>query len=158
MSLYCRVIQAQDLDEILDFEKRKLHESSLGENEKQFEAWNARWRKESLDHYVGMGWSFLIRDPSVESPFSKEGLLLGYFIAQPLLFFDGYTQSLWVEHLQHSTIMARDELCEIAYKLCREKHFQKIFFPQSNQILNSVKQFRSEPWNPQVLHIKTSKM
>jgi hypothetical protein len=157
MSLYLRVIQPADLEEIVDFEKAKLRETVADEMEREIQSWNARWRQESLNHYVPMGWSFLARDRSLKSSFSEEGALVGYFLAQPLLFFDGYTQTLWLEHMQYSTLQARDELCELAYKLSREKHFQKVLFPESQSVLNAVKSFKAMNWDPQVLTVSTSK-
>jgi hypothetical protein len=105
-----------------------------------------------------MGWCFLARDESQPSSFSKEGSLVGYFLAQPLLFFDGQTQTLWVEHMQFSTLVARDSLCELAYKLSREKHFQKVLFPESQTVANAVKSFKAESWDPQVLSVLTTKV
>ncbi|PIS11070.1 MAG: hypothetical protein COT73_06065 [Bdellovibrio sp. CG10_big_fil_rev_8_21_14_0_10_47_8] len=157
MSLYVRVIQQADLDEILQFEGNKLKETVSDEMERNFLSWNSRWRKESLEHYLSMGWSFLARDESQTSSHSEEGLLAGYFIAQPLLFFDGHTQSLWIEHMQFSTLQARDELCDLAYKLCREKHLQKVFFPESQTIANAVRSLKAQNWDPQVLSISTTR-
>jgi hypothetical protein len=157
MSLFCRVIQTQDLQEILEFENKKLQELIPDEMERTLHSWNVRWRKEALEHYFSLGWSFLVRDKDKASPHSDEGLLVGYFIAQPLLFLDGQTQSLWVEHLQYASLQARDELCELAYKLSREKHFQKVFFPNVSGINNSISSFKAEVWNPGVMHIKTTK-
>jgi len=157
MSLYCRVIQPSDLDEILAFEKRKLQDAFPDEMERNLQSWNARWRKESLEHYLPLGWSFLARLEEAQSDFSDEGQLAGYFIAQPMLFLDGQTQSLWVEHLSYFSLQARDELCELAYKLGREKHFQKVFLPNSSGIMNSVTTFKPETWQPQVISIKTTK-
>ena len=158
MSLYTRVMQSSDLEEILHFEKAKLQESMDDEMEREIKSWSSRWRKESLEHYFPMGWSFLVRDRSQPSPYSPEGLLVGYFLAQPLLFFDGQTQTLWMEHIQFSTLQARDELCELAYKLSREKHFQKVLFPESQTVLNATKNFKSQSWGPQVLSVQTTKV
>lgn len=157
MSLFCRVIQMQDLQEILDFENRKLQELIPDEMERTLHSWNVRWRKESLEHYIPLGWSFLVRDRETPSVDSDEGTLIGYFLAQPLLFLDGQTQSLWIEHLQSASLQARDELCELAYRLSREKHFQKVFFPNVSGINNSISAFKAEVWNPAVMHIKTTK-
>ncbi len=157
MSLYLRVIQPNDIEEIVQFEKSKLKETVSDEMEREIQSWNSRWRQESLNHYLPMGWSFLSRDRNLKSEYSSEGLLVGYFLAQPLLFFDGQTQSLWIEHIQYSTLQARDELCELAYKLSREKHFQKVFFPESQSVLNAVKAYKAEPWDPQILTVATTK-
>lgn len=158
MSLYLRIIQASEMDEILEYENRKLSEVIADEMERTMASWNTKWRKESLEHYLPMGWSFMARDSSLPSSFSNEGLLVGYFIAQPLLFFEGQTQSLWVEHIQYSTLQARDELADLAYKLSREKHFQKVFFPESQSLLSAVRGMKAESWDPQVLSVKTTKV
>lgn len=157
MSFYCRVMQKEDIEELLDFEKKKLIEIEQNEIEREFIQWNSRWRKESLEHYAQMGWSFLARNPDLKSNYSNEGLLVGYFTAQPLLFLEGQTQSLWVEHLSYSTLQARDELVEIAYKLSRDKHFQRVYFLNNQGVINSVNALKPEAWNPQMIYIKTTK-
>lgn len=157
MSLVLKIAMASEVDEILDFEKRKLTETIADETEREFAAWNSRWRQESLLHYLPMGWSFLCRDTSQPSSFSTEGQLVGYFIAQPLLFFDGNTQTLWVEHLQFSSLQARDELCDLAYRLSREKHLQRVIFPNSPAIQNATKHLKAQTWDPATLYIRTTK-
>lgn len=157
MALYCRVIQTHDLPELFAYEQRKLAEAVPDENERTLQSWQARWRKESLEHYLPMGWSFLARDRDIASEASEEGALVGYFVAQPLLFVDGHTQSLWVEHLSYSSLQARDELADLAYKLAREKNFQRVYFPNVSGIANSVKALKAEPWQAPVLSVKTSK-
>lgn len=157
MALYSRIIQLEDFEEIQDFERRKLAETVSDENERTFQAWHARWRKESLEHYLPMGWSFLARDSDIPSTWSKEGTLIGYFIAQPLLFLDGQTQSLWVEHVSYSSLKCRDELCELAYRLSREKNFQRVYFPSAGGLVNSLATFKPEAWVPPSLIVKTSK-
>ncbi|WP_374076877.1 hypothetical protein [Bdellovibrio bacteriovorus] len=150
MSLFCRVIQADDLQDILDLENKKLQETYPDEMERMMAGWNSKFRVEALNHYIALGWSFLARD-------QESNKLMGYFIAQPLLFLDGHTQSLWVEHVQHCSLQARDELCELAYKLGREKHLQRVYFPNDNGVPNSVKSFKPEPWQPGTLSVKTTK-
>lgn len=157
MSLYCRIIQAEDLSELLHFEEKKMLELYPEETERMFASWNSRARKEALEHYLNLGWSFLARDPEQSSEFSDEGLLVGYFLGQPLLFFEGQTQSLWVEHLQYQSLIARDQLCDLAYRLAREKHFQRVLMPQHQSIQNSLNSYKPENWNPQAFSIKTTK-
>ena len=150
MTLYCRVIQAEDLQEILDLENQKLSEQHPDEMERMIAGWNSKFRVEALNHYIATGWSFLAKEQDTNR-------LVGYFIAQPLLFLDGQTQSLWVEHLQHTTLQARDELCELAYKLGREKHLQRVYFPNDNGVPNSIMAFKPESWQPGTLAVKTTK-
>lgn len=149
MSLFCRIIQVEDLPQILEFEAKKMQETYPDENDRTFAQWNSRARKEALEHYLPMGWSFLAKDEDDE--------LVGYFLGQPLLFLEGQTQSLWVEHVQYSSLKARDELCELAYKLSREKHFQRVYFPQAHGVINSVSLFKPETWQPASLMVKTTK-
>jgi hypothetical protein len=157
MSLFLRIAEAREVEEILEFENRKLKESFADESERMMQSWHSRWRKEALEHYFPMGWSFVARDSSQTSEFSREGLLVGYFMAQPLLFFDGQTQSLWVEHLQYSTLQARDELCDLAWRLSREKHFQRVYFPNTPALSPTLKTMKAEEWSSQVLMLKTTK-
>ena len=157
MSLYCRVIQLSDLPEITQFEQEKLIQNIADENERTFHSWSARWRPEALEHYIPMGWSFLARDNEITSPSSSEGALAGYFLAQPFLFMEGQTQRLWVEHLNYSSLQARDELCDLAYRLSREKHFQQVLFPNMLGIANSITMMKAESWQPSVFSVKTTK-
>lgn len=157
MGLYFRIVQSADLPEILDYENKKLSESVPDESERAIQSWHARWRKESLEHYLPSGWCFLVRDTDMRSPHSDEGMLVGYFLAQPLLFLDGQTQSLWVEHISYSSLMARDELCDLAYRLSREKHFQRVFFPNLAGVMNSLSNMKAEPWQAPMFCVKTTK-
>ncbi|MBK9322179.1 MAG: hypothetical protein IPM97_04340 [Bdellovibrionaceae bacterium] len=157
MGLFCRIIQVEDMPEIIDFETKKLQESVPDEMERTLLSWNARWRRESLEHYLPLGWSFLVRDQDASGAYTDQGVLVGYFLAQPLLFLDGQTQSLWVEHIQYASLQARDELCDLAYKLSREKHFQKVFFPNVSGVSNSISGLKAEPWSPAIMQVKTTK-
>jgi hypothetical protein len=149
MSLNLRVIEAAEADQIIEFEQKRLVESTPNEMDRVMAGWHARWRKESLEHYLKMGWSFLAMDDNNQ--------LIGYFLGQPLLFFDGQTQSLWVEHLQASSLQARDALTDLAYRLSREKHFQRVYFPNQPHILNSIRPLKPEEFGPQTIFLKTTK-
>lgn len=147
-----------NLEEILAYENNKLKEIHSTEIEQSLARWNSRWRQESLEHYLKLGWSFVLRDGEMSNPESSDGTLLGYFLAQPLLFLDGQTQSLWIEHISYINLSARDQLCEFAYKLAREKHLQKIYFPSQGSVLNSVTSFKAIPWSPEVVQVLTTKV
>ena len=62
MSLFCRVIQTDDLQDILDLENKKLQEAFPDEMERMMAGWNSKFRVEALNHHIGLGWSFLARD------------------------------------------------------------------------------------------------
>lgn len=158
MGFFTRIMTPDDVEEILDFENKKLVEVEPNENEREFIKWSSRWRKESLNHYSSLGWSFIARDNELKSSLSTEGQLVGYFLAQPLLFLDGQTQSLWVEHVSFSTLQSRDQMVELAYKLSREKHFQRVYFQNIPGLSNSVGMFRPEPWNSSMTFLKTTKV
>ena len=148
----------ENIDEILFYENNKIKEIHSSEIEQSMIRWNSRWRQESLEHYLKLGWSFILRDNEVSNPHSTDGVLLGYFLAQPLLFLDGQTQSLWIEHISYINLSARDQLCEFAYKLSREKHFQKVYFPSQGSVLNSVNILKATPWIPEVVQVFTTKV
>jgi hypothetical protein len=157
MSLFFRIVTLDDLSEIQDFENRKLQETITDPMEREIQSWQAKWRKESLELYLSNGWSFLARDPAIRSSQSEEGQLVAYFLAQPLLFFDGQTQSLWVEHVSYSSLQARDEVCELAFRLSREKHFQRVYFPTAGSLQNSISQWKPQPWSQAAVFVKTTK-
>ncbi len=156
MSLYLQVIDTKDIEEIIAFEERKLQESISNPFDQKMAAWNARWRRESLEHYIPLGWSFLARDKE-SSSVNADGTLVGYILCQPMVFVDGQTQSLWVEHIQYASLQARDELCDLAVRLSKEKHFQKVIFPSVGSISNAIKSYGADTWTPQMLQVKTTK-
>lgn len=121
-----KVMTINDLDEILQFEMDQIEGEGL---EKEMQAWHAPWRKEALEHYLPKGWSFVIR---------FEGAIQGYILCQPVLFFKGWTQTLWIEHVAAKKESIAKELLEIAYKWSRDKHLQKVFYsknlPYADQI------------------------
>lgn len=168
MTLNTRIMHITDLDHIIKFEKQILSQTVTDEMEREIQSWNSRWRSESLNHYLPMGWSFVAFDKpnhkennSSHSTDENFDHLRGYFIAQPLLFFDGQTQSLWVEHFQCLDETAAQDLFELAYRLAREKHFQKVYFPakllQSPAIAKLADSWKSMPWEPETIFLKTTK-
>ena len=48
-------------------------------------------------------------------------------LAQPLVFFRGHTQTLWIEHLEAATAEVSHLLLETAHRWARDKHFQCVF-------------------------------
>lgn len=157
MSLFFRIATSEDLNEIHEYEKKKLQETVSDETEREIQSWQAKWRKESLEHYLPSGWCFIARNPNIPSDDSPEGQLIGYFLAQPVLFFNGQTQSLWVEHLSYSSLQARDELCDLAYRLSREKHFQRVYFPNNPSIQNAISTLKPNAWSDTAVYVKTTK-
>jgi hypothetical protein len=147
-----------NLDELLAYENNRLKDAFSSEIERSLARWSSRWRQESMEHYLKAGWSFLLRNREDPHSSNPEGTVEGYFLAQPLLFLDGQTQSLWVEHISYSSLDTRDRLCDFAYRLSREKHFQKVYFPSQNSVLNSINSFNATAWAPEVYQVLTTKV
>lgn len=149
-----RVLRKEDLETILNYEKLRAERYESDPVERELKSWHASWRKESLEHYLGLGWSFGMWDDSVAKDTPK---LTGYFLAQPQLFLRGLTQSLWVERLVADDSRLASELVEIAYKISREKHFQKVLFylQEDAPIESSIFQLQSA--QPDYVELKTAK-
>lgn len=121
-----KVMTPEDIDSILAFEMDRLPGEGI---EKEMKAWHAVWRREALEHYAPLGWSFICR---------SQDQVQGYVLAQPILFFKGWTQSLWVEHISAKGAELETQLFEIIYRWARDKHFQKVYFHESLQFINSA--------------------
>ncbi len=148
MSLFLHVLQPNELEEILALENRLLKDRIQDEMDRELFSWNARWRREALEHYLPLGWSFCVREDSE---------LLGYFLGQAFLFLDGQTQSLWIEHLQFTNLQSRDTLVELAIKMGKEKHLQKVYFPNETNLQPALQPYKAEPWSPNSLLVRTTK-
>lgn len=100
------------------FAKSRLAKTISDKMEGEMKSWTARWRGEALDHYLPLGWSFGCFC-GVE--------VLGFMLAQPLVFFRGHTQTLWIEHLEATDREVSRLLLETAHRWARDKHFQCVF-------------------------------
>jgi hypothetical protein len=150
MTFDCKLVQPEDVDSLLAFEEARYAEMYPDFEERMFHSWSSRSRKESLEHYSKLGWSFKV--VSTES-----NKIQGFILAQPLLFVAGNTQSLWVEHLSTVSMEVRDLLTEVIYKLSREKHLQGVYFPNRSGIQNSIAAFNPKPWSEEILFVSTVK-
>ena len=144
-----RIAQLEDVESIYNFELGQTSKSTDDEFEAMIAVWSSPFRKESLEHYFKLGWSFIALDSKKE--------VVGFFLGQPLLFFDQQTQSLWIEHVSavNSTILT--ELVDIAYRLAREKHFQRVLISEKIQHLNLQKTFPFQKWERTIQFLKTTK-
>lgn len=126
-ALTVRILLPQDLDAILAY--AKAHHLAKGGDEIELElnSWTARWRQESLTHYLGLGWSFGV---------FQENQCRGIILAQPLLFYRGLTQTLWVEELLSETSDAAHLLLETVSKWARDKHFQCVLMEGVQRDIN----------------------
>lgn len=149
MDFDCKVIQLSDVDALLEFEEQRLKDLYPDAEERMFQSWHSRGRKESIEHYAKLGWSFKVCN--------EQGRVQGYILAQPFLFVAGHTQSLWVEHLHASSLQARDLLTETVYKLSREKHLQGVYYPNTQSVQNSISSFKPLSWTENPLFVPTVK-
>ena len=112
--LEVRILLATDADVIGAYARTKIKISDPMEAE--MASWNARWRVEALAHYLPQGWSF--------GAFEPGGALKGFILGQPLLFYRGLTQTLWVEDLIYDDVAVAQALLDVAYRWSRDKHLQ----------------------------------
>jgi hypothetical protein len=148
MKVEYRIAQLADLDTLYQFAESRLKIEVPNDMERMIQIWNSRFRKESLEHYLKLGWSFIAEDESQNC--------LGYFLGQPLLFVEGHTQTLWVEDVQAQTLEISTDLVEIAYKLSRDKHFQKVILPPMAQVFLNLKNIKHQASLP-TIWCKTTK-
>jgi hypothetical protein len=148
MKVEYRIAQLADLDTIYQFAESRLKVQIPDDMERMIQIWNSRFRKESLEHYLKLGWSFIAEN--------EEKNCVGYFLGQPLLFVEGHTQTLWIEDVQAQTAEISADLVDISYKLSRDKHFQKVILPPAVQALLDSKNIKYQPSLP-TIWCKTTK-
>ena len=142
-----RIIQMSDGPRL-----QELGRSFLSGTEMEIEmaSWNASWRSESLEHYIPLGWSFLVENP-------ENAQVEGFFLGQPLLFFGGHTQVLWVETVLGKNKEVTHQLAETAYRLAREKHFQRVVWPVQNGLEEQVPADKIRSFSHTHIEVKTVK-
>lgn len=144
-----RIAQAEDLEQIYSYAENMLKKQFPDEMELMMAVWESRFRKEALEHYMKLGWSFVAKN--------SDGKICGFFLGQPLLFFQAQTQTLWVEYILADTVEIKSELVEIAYKLSRDKHIQQVLFPEDVQNLKFEKPIPFQKIKDPVVWAKTTK-
>ena len=149
MKVTYRIAQLDDLDAIYGLAESQLKVQIPNDMERMMKIWESRFRKEALEHYLKLGWSFVAEDDTRQ--------LKGYFLGQPLLFFEGHTQTLWVEDVKAMNSEMVSELVEIAYKLSRDKHFQRVILPASLQAALENKNIKFQKTVDSTLWCKTTK-
>lgn len=112
-----RVIKENEIDVVLAFAKEQHEAGNDDPFASELASWSAPWRQESLEHYLKLGWSFG----------AWEGAqLVGFSLAQPFLFFQGLTQSLWLEAIVAKSDEVAEHLLEVCYRWSRDKHLQQL--------------------------------
>jgi hypothetical protein len=125
-----KVISIGDLDQIHSYEVDKLKNIDMHPVEKELLQWSMPWRKESLEHYLKLGWSF--------SAHSGDKLV-GYSLGQPFLFVTADAQTLWVEHVSGDSNEIIEKLVDVSIRWGRDKHFQKVIFKQKLMVPDPFK-------------------
>jgi hypothetical protein len=144
-----KIAQAEDLEKIYSYAEAQIKKEIPDDMERMIAIWESRFRKEALEHYLKMGWSFIAENQNQE--------MTGFFLGQPLLFFQGQTQTLWVECIFADNQKIKSELVEIAYKLSRDKHFQQVLFPEDVQNLTFEKQIPFQKIKDSIVWARTTK-
>ncbi len=150
MSAYTyQIAQLDDVEQVHQFEIKLQFPDDPESFENKMQVWDSCYRKESLEHYFKLGWSFIA--------FDNENKIAGFFLGQPFLFVDKQTQSLWIEHVSALNDEVKTELIDIAYRLSREKHFQRVLLSSSFEKQSLTKSFPFQKWDRQISTLKTTK-
>ncbi len=143
-----KLLLSEHIDEIFNFEMNRLNEK-LSTFEAEMASWDSPWRKEALEHYAQLGWSFVA---------VKNDKICGYVLGQPLLFFNQWTQSLWIEHLAFENGDEGRELIDISVKWAKTKHLQKVLINQSIMAFTNLKNVYPTLADGGYVHLSTTKM
>lgn len=123
-----RALSLEELSSIQDLEKAHLGKT-LNEIDLSMREWHAPWRKESLEYYLPKGWC---------AGAWLNDALRAYFLGQPLLFWNGETQSLWIEHVFASSEQELKAILDISIRYARDKHLQRVVY--SSVVASSFKE------------------
>lgn len=148
-SIKYRIAQLDDVEKVYQFEVTQKFQDDSESFENKMLIWDSSFRMESLEHHFKLGWSFVAED--------DQNNIVGFFLGQPLLFFDKQTQSLWVEYISALSDDISTELVDVAVRLSREKHFQRVFLSSNIQLINLTKPFQFQPWDRETVFLKTTK-
>ena len=128
-----RVLLPHDKDAVLAL-ARTFHDRAIDDPmERELQSWTAPWRAEALDHYLKLGWSY--------GAFSGAELK-GFLLAQPILFFRGLTQTLWVESLLSESAQTSQELLDTVHRWARDKHFQCVWVEGEKELRAQASSFK----------------
>ncbi len=141
-----QVIGPLDIEEIYSFAEARLIAAIPDESERMFASWVAKWRRESLEHHLKLGWSFVAR---------REGKIVGFFLAQPFMFFRSQTQTVWVEHIEAQDELVRRALIDVAVRVGREKHMQRVLF--ADAAANELSAWSGRAIEDIIWEVKTTK-
>ena len=137
------------VEAVFEFEKNRL-EGGMSELQIEMQSWDQPWRKESLQHYSQLGWSFVQLD--------ADDKIQGYILGQPFLFFNNWTQTLWVEHVAFDNPEVGLQLVDTIVRWAKTKHLQKVLMncdsSQSSFVKESFPGFNEKGY----FHLSTTKL
>jgi len=119
-----RILLNTDKLAIVQFARAQLALRVQDPMEREMQSWTAPWREESLDHYLPQGWCY--------GTFDANGGMTGFLLAQPVLFYRGHTQTLWIEHINAFDGALVEQLLDTVYRWARDKHFQCVVLEPHN--------------------------
>lgn len=148
MPMEVKLFLQEHIDPVHSFEMRQLSQE-LSPIAAEMKSWEFPWRKESMEHYMNLGWSFVCLEGDD---------ILGYVLAQPLLFFNNWTQSLWVEHLSATNKDVCYQLMDVVVRWSKTKHLQKVILNPKIESTDFIKENFNGFKEGQYLHLSTTKM
>ncbi len=146
-----QILTEKHIESVLGFERELLNKNSeMDEMEKEMSSWHAKWRQEQLEHYLSLGWSAGI--------YNDNNQLTAYYLAQPIVFFRGLTQTIWVEHFAFENKQDMETLLEVCYRQAREKHLQAVIIHNPSTPIAEVHEgLKTQKLDEELYLIKTAK-
>lgn len=148
MEFEFQVLSLDDLDQVTAFAQENLARAVSDEAERTFISWDARWRRESLEHYLRLSWSFVAR---------RQGRIVGFFLAQPLRYMGGHTQTLWVEHIEAGQPEVVEALIDLAIRSARGEHLQRVLFSNAESLTAALAKWPHTALADKIVEVKTTK-
>ena len=142
-----RILLPTDAESIAAFARSKI--KATDPMELEMAGWTARWRPESLAHYLPKGWSF--------GAFDAAGGARGFVLGQPLLFYRGLTQTLWIEDLVYDDVAVAHALIDVTYRWSRDKHLQCVLLEARDDLQFVLNDYASARLSGGLVEIRTAK-
>ena len=153
MALDFRVLSTLETEDAIRFADARLRSAIADDSERMLAGWAVPWRRESLAHYLPLGWSFAAR----AGEGAERGRIEGFFLGQLFLFMRGQTQTLWIEHLESGPGEVTAALVELAVRTAREKHLQRTIFVDQAHVRPHLATFGAERIGDGLWEVRTTK-
>lgn len=144
-----KLLMEEHCESIIAFEKNKLANEGLSDLEIEMKSWDFPWRMESLKHYSSLGWSFVAL---------QDSQVVGYILGQPLLYFNNWTQTLWIEFLSYQTDEVANALMDVSVRWAKTKHLQKVILNNKRNNIDLIQSQFPAFQEGGYLHLSTTKM